>query len=72
MIGLAALPTAVTLPNIDQQIDEQGSCFGERKESIEENIGKLIDELDFFSTAVIAKKDKISSSIYWWIIDNTV
>ncbi|CBY07821.1 unnamed protein product [Oikopleura dioica] len=57
VIGLAVLPSTVTLPNVQVQIDEQGNCIGERKESIEKNIGKLMDELDFFSTAVLAKKE---------------
>ena len=57
VIGLAVLPSTVTLPNVQVQMDEHGNCIGERKESIEKNIGKLMDELDFFSTAVLAKKE---------------
>jgi len=57
MIGLAALPTSVTLPNVQEQIDELGNCNGDRKQSIEKNIEKLLDELEFFSNAVLAKKE---------------
>jgi len=39
-------------------MDENGVLNGERKESIEKNLKKLIDELEFFSAAVQAQTAK--------------
>jgi len=58
MISLVTLPSSLTLPNVQNQLDEDGSVTGERKQSIEKNLTKQMDELEFFANAVAAQKAK--------------
>ena len=58
MIGLVALPSTLTLPNVQNQMDETGELQGERKESIQKNLKKQIDELEFFSNSIMDRKIK--------------
>ena len=39
-------------------MDEAGILTGERKESIEKNLKKLLDELEFYTMATMAQKEK--------------
>merc|ERR1711953_1451472 len=50
------LPKGLTIPNVQFQIEEDGSVVGERKESIEKNCDKMLEDLTFIGEALLNQK----------------
>ena len=46
----------LTIPNVQFQIEEDGSVVGERKESIEKNCDKMLEDLTFIGEALLNQK----------------
>ena len=54
--GLEIIILGLTIPNVQFQIEEDGSVVGERKESIEKNCEKMLEDLTFIGEALLNQK----------------